>query len=102
MKYLTRECPRFNECSVNNCPLELMYPNMIVLDEDKEKTCTMEKQVRYKIGSKYPEILKFQGLTPKEWAAKKRYESLTYEEKQILAKRGKEALLKIKKVKKGI
>lgn len=76
------ECPRFQKCSVNRCPLHPLYPNLPIDPEDRETKCTMEKQVRYRIGSKYPDVLKFQGLTSKEWAGKQRFDNLTEEERQ--------------------
>lgn len=96
IKYIPEECPRYSECSVNNCPLHIDYPGLYVDKEDKEKVCDMEKQVRIRISSKYPDVLKYQGLTVREWTAKKRYESLPEEEKASIAERGKKALLDIK------
>ena len=62
------ECPRFEKCNVNKCPLDpdIDLRNSVKTDEK----CTMEKQVRYKIGKKYPNLLKYQGLTKREWAGK--------------------------------
>ncbi len=80
------ECPRFNRCSVNNCPLSFNYP-FLVNYEDRDPKCTLEKSVRVRIGSKYPK-LKYQGMTGKEFSATKRYESLSIEEKERLARIG--------------
>ena len=80
------ECPRFNRCSVNNCPLSFNYP-FLVNYEDRDPKCTLEKSVRVRIGSKYPR-LKYQGMTAKEFNATKRYESLSVEEKERLARIG--------------
>lgn len=87
------ECPRFQKCSVNNCPLHQKYPDLLVNQEDHEPKCTMEKQVRFKIGSKYPDILKFQGLTSKEWAGKQRFESLPDKDKEAIRLRAKHTFL---------
>lgn len=84
------ECPRFQKCSVNNCPLHPSYPNLPIAD-DKEKKCTMEKQVRLRIGSKYPE-LKYQGLTVKEWTGKTRFESLSDSDKELVRERAKKMI----------
>lgn len=81
------ECSRYQKCSVNNCPLHPQYPNLLIDIEDKEQKCTMEKQVRHKIGSKYADILTYQGLTTREWTSKKRYENLSEDEKQKMKDR---------------
>ncbi len=80
------ECPRFNRCNVNNCPLSFNYP-LFVDYEDRDPRCTLEKSVRVRIGSKYPK-LKYQGMTAKEYSATKRYESLSVEAKERLAEIG--------------
>lgn len=84
-----RECPRFHKCSVNNCPLHPSYPNLPVDPEDKEQKCTMEKQVRFKIGSNYPEVLKWKGLTSREWAGKQKFDSMTPGEKEAIRQKAK-------------
>jgi len=81
------ECPRFQKCSVNHCPSHPSYPNLLIDPEDKEQKCTMEKQVRFKIGSKYPDILKWQGLTSREWTGKKKFEALSDSEKEATRQR---------------
>ncbi len=85
------ECPRFKNCSVNNCPLSSQYPDLYIDIEDKQKECTLPKTIRVEIGSKYPE-LKYQGMTPREWAATKRYESFSVDEKEHLAGIGAKSL----------
>ncbi len=84
------ECPRFNRCSVNNCPLSFNYP-FLVNYEDRDLRCTLEKPVRVRIGSKYPK-LKYQGMTAKEYSATKIYESLSVEKKERLARIGIQSL----------
>jgi len=93
---ISKECPRFEKCSVNNCPLHKDYPNLLIDESDSESVCTIEKQVRYRIGSKYPDVLKYQGLKVREWSAKIRYDNLSDDEKKVISERGKEALLKIR------
>jgi len=83
------ECPRFLKCSVNNCPLHPTYPNLPIDPEDREQKCTIEKQVRFKIGSKYLNVLKYRGLTVKEWAGKQRFESLPEQDKERIRERAK-------------
>lgn len=77
------ECPRFNRCSVNNCPLSLSYP-LFKFSEDREIRCKLAKSIRVRIGGKYE--LKYQGMTAKEWTATKR--CLNVEEKERLARIG--------------
>ncbi len=62
------ECPRFNSCNTNICPLDPLQSEKNKLPE--EAKCSMEKQVRNRIGSKYPELLKYKGLTSREWSGK--------------------------------
>jgi hypothetical protein len=93
IKYPYPECPRFKKCSVNNCPLHPSFPELFIDPNDFQVKCKLEKEVRFRIGSKYPGILKYQGLTPQEWAGKKRFESLTKQDKQIVQERAKRAIL---------
>ena len=73
--HLARQCPRFLSCSVNNCPLDIGYPDLVVDKDDKEKRCTMEKGVRTRIAATAPGTLRLEGLTVAEAAARKCYES---------------------------
>ena len=72
---LARQCPRFDRCSVNRCPLDEGYPNQFVHPDDKEKRCTMEKTVRVRIAATAPGTLAMSGLTVPEHAAKRSYEA---------------------------
>jgi len=87
-----RECPRYQKCSVNSCPLHPIFPEIYTDPEDSQVKCTLEKEVRFRIGSKYPDLLKFQGLTPREWAGKKRFEGLSEEDKELVRERGRRAI----------
>ena len=91
-----RECPRFNTCSVNNCPLHPGYPALYNDLGDHERKCTMEKQVRDRIGSRYPDLLKFRGLTRSEWSGRERYDAMPTEDKRRLVERGLRGLIKAK------
>lgn len=62
------ECPRYLTCSVNRCPLDPGQSFKKGIPGDKERYCRMEKQVRFRIGSKYPELLPRLGLTRREVA----------------------------------
>ena len=77
------ECPRFDRCSVNNCPLHSRYNKGLEGFDDLEQKCTIAKTIRERIGRKYnlPNL----GLTPGELKGKKRWDALPEEQK--LAKR---------------
>ena len=75
---LARQCPRFDRCSVNRCPLAVGYPNQFVHPGDKEKRCTLEKSVRVRIAATAPGVLRMAGLTTAERAA-----ALVFERKPV-------------------
>lgn len=93
IKYPYHECPRFIKCSVNNCPLHPAFPELYIDPDDLQVKCTLEKEVRFKIGSKYPDILKYQGLTHQEFAGKKRFEGLSDQGKEIVRERARRAIM---------
>jgi hypothetical protein len=65
------ECPKFDVCSSNKCPLDPNLRDRIILPgEDK---CTARKSTRVRIAAKYPELLPYQGLTSRSWLATKRW-----------------------------
>lgn len=80
-KPLARQCPRFDRCSTNRCPLDAAYPNQIVDKDDRGKRCPMEKGVRLRIASSAPGRLKLSGLTVAEHAA-----ALAFERKPLAVK----------------
>ncbi len=84
------ECPRFSRCDINCCPLDPAYPGQISLTG--ERRCPQAKAIRYRIGLKYPNLLRYQGLTAREWAGKQRWEALPEEEKQRIRQRSRERL----------
>jgi len=58
------ECIKYDTCSSNRCPLD---PDIELRQHVKdEEKCTARKRGRYKIGVKYPQLLKNKGLTAKE------------------------------------
>jgi hypothetical protein len=87
------ECPRFMKCSVNNCPLHPSFPEIYTDPDDFQVKCKLEKEVRLKIGSNYPDLLKYQGLTPQEWAGKKSFEGLSDQDKEIVRERARRSIL---------
>lgn len=74
-----RECPSFEVCSSQKCPLDPYMETRIQTLEDEK--CKAHKPTRFRIGSKYPELLKFQGLTPNEWHGKQRALTMTQADK---------------------
>ncbi len=62
-------CPRFINCSVNNCPLTSGYPKWKHLAGDLQRTCTLNKVVRKRIAKGNSKNLKYIGLTPSEFNA---------------------------------
>lgn len=87
-----RECPRFQRCSVNNCPLDSGYPDYDTSPLDKERKCTFSKARRILIAVKYPGVLKYGGRTKAEYSAFLAYEQLSSEDKIKLAELGKKSL----------
>lgn len=75
MKEPCEECPRFNRCSVNNCPLHSRYPNLSISEDDEERKCTLGKSKRLQIAGKYPSVLEYGGLLKREWSWVQRPES---------------------------
>lgn len=83
------ECPRFKNCSVNNCPLHPAYPDLPIDPAYRESKCTMEKQVRTRIAAEFPGVLRYEGMTPKEYIARQRWERLSHEEKEVIRERAR-------------
>lgn len=71
------ECPRYERCSVNSCPLDPEQEDHTVHKLDKEQKCPMEKRVRVRIGSQYPEVLSRGGMTVREYAAAQTFAKLS-------------------------
>lgn len=76
------KCPRYSKCSVNNCPLHPAYPDLPVDEGDTEQKCNMEKNVRLRISAEFPGVLKFDGMTPREFTGAKKWAELPPEEKE--------------------
>ena len=73
-----RKCPKFKNCSVPICPLDL---NQDYRDRVKnESKCKLSKKRRMRIAKNTK--LERQGMTKSEWAAKKRWDGLAESEKQ--------------------
>ena len=91
-----KECPRWDQCSVNHCPLEVEQDRHLRDAGDKQTKCPMEKGVRHRIGSKYPDLLPMLGLTPREWLGKQLWDKKPAAERAAMAERGKTALLRLR------
>ena len=94
-----QECPRWDRCSVNFCPLDPEQDDHPVHKLDKEQKCPMEKGVRARIGAKYPDLLPRLGLTVREWAAKQAFECLSPAVKAQRVQSGKDALERLRATK---
>lgn len=56
------DCPKYQGCSVNSCPLDPLYPRYT--DEmDKEQVCRLNEEEKIKIACKFPNILNLMSLT---------------------------------------
>jgi len=66
--YPPKECPRYDKCSVNSCPLDPEQAIHKPDPGDRDRKCPMEKGVRSRIGKKYPDLLPLLGLKPREHA----------------------------------
>lgn len=81
MKLPFHDCPRFETCSVNVCPLDPFRNEKNSFSDEKD--CPMEKRVRLRLGKDLPWL----GLTKAEFKAKNRWERLPEEEKQAMRQR---------------
>lgn len=77
-----KECPRWDSCSVNRCPLDPGYHLLKSLPDDPTPKCTMERRVRERIGVKYSDILPWKGLTGHEIAASEREARMSEAQKE--------------------
>ena len=79
-----QNCPSFDICSTNKCPLHRNYKKLIDFNEDKLlngwKKCRAEKPVRIKIGTAFK--LRNKGLRERELASLKQWEAMTQEERE--------------------
>ena len=79
MKLSFKNCYRFSSCSVNNCPLNHDYPHGFVHEDDPEQECTCPKKDRMKIAEKFPSMLKYGGMTVREYNTKEILEAISEE-----------------------
>jgi hypothetical protein len=87
------ECPRFDRCSVNVCPLD---PDIRLRNRlPGEPRCTLWKWIRTRIGTKYVDVLPLGGLTSREAAGKRAWERLAPEEQERLRAAARDRLFAI-------
>ena len=90
------KCPRYKQCSVNNCPLHPGYPDLHIDPCDMEKKCTLAKAVRLRVAAEFPGLLVYEGLTPREFGGRERWNRLSIDEQEAIKNRGKTSLSKYK------
>jgi hypothetical protein len=73
------ECPSFEVCSCNLCPLDPDLEMRTGLPG--EEKCRAHKPTRLKIACRYLNLLKYQGLTVKEWVGLRSWSALSEEER---------------------
>lgn len=71
---------------VSICPRHPDYPDLLVDYEDKEKKCGVAKSIRLGVSSEFPGVLKLEGLTLREYTAKKKWGSMTPDEQNVRKK----------------
>lgn len=92
---LYTQCPSFQVCSCNKCPLDAEYTSRSgTVPGDPDRKCRGEKPTRLRIveearaaGNMAVDYIPYGGLTAGEWSAKKRVESMTDEEKAAARER---------------
>ena len=70
MKEAYLDCPKWDRCSVNSCPLDSEQDEHESRPDDPQTKCKAGRSERYKIGKETE--LPRRGLTKKEWAALQR------------------------------
>ena len=75
-----RDCPQFDTCAVNNCPLHSVYPELSVSELDAETECRAWPSTRQRIAAAYPGVLAYEGLTEHEHRREVRRRNRTPEE----------------------
>jgi len=68
-----KQCPRFNKCSVNCCPLDPDQDERPSMAGDPQTKCKLDRDTRWKIGK--DSDLPRRGLTKREWGNKKAAET---------------------------
>ena len=98
-------CSRFNSCSVPKCPLDPLIDRRS--ENDWDPVCGMAKSTRHKYWESMPEDLRkalpFQGYFRSEFnrmeAARRRWDSLSDDEKNRIREMGKVRLMESRRAK---
>lgn len=80
------ECPGFNACSCNDCPLDplsLVAGGSLHFGLKGEAKCRAEKPTRQRIASKYPDLLRFVGLSKRHFQAQQAWNALPPEKRDL-------------------
>lgn len=80
------ECPGFNTCSCNDCPLDplsLVAGGSLHFGLKGEAKCRAEKPTRQRIASKYPDLLRFVGLSKRHFQAQQAWNALSPEKRDL-------------------
>lgn len=85
MIQLYHGCPSFEVCSCNICPLDPDFELKEALSG--EERCRAHKTTRTRIANRYPGLLKYDGLTPREWAGFRFWSGLSENQKEIVRNR---------------
>jgi hypothetical protein len=88
------ECPSFEPCSCNQCPLDPKMMKRTIHPNDPEQRCRATRPTRERIAAKYPGLLATGGRTLREVAhdkrsaaAKERLAAMAPEDRQALLDR---------------
>ena len=79
------ECPGFELCGMNACPLDSNYQERTGDHEDPDAKCRAQRPTRTEISGKFPGLLSYGGLSVKEYNREQRREKRT--PKQVEADR---------------
>ena len=85
MKMPYEDCPSFERCSCNVCPLDPGMADKEALEGDG--VCRAHKPTRLRIGAKYPVLLPLGGLNSREFRNKARWEAKTPAERALITQR---------------
>jgi len=98
MKQPYEECPQFEHCNCNVCPLDFAIKDKFTFEGDGK--CKAHKPTRLRIALKYPE-LPMKGLNFREFRNKTRWDAKSPAERELIAQRLEKARQKSKEVAKN-
>jgi len=77
-------CPRWDSCSINKCPLSKNFERLHNNPLDRKEKCT-SKNIRKEIGSAFK--LKYGGMNTREFNGAKRWAEMSSEDKKKAVKK---------------